>query len=329
MNFEAETYRWLQDFSRDNGLPGDMGTAIEELCQFYRRMLIEVPTLRREAEAGTKARQEIDEIREEYRRRRAELDDRENRLQLWEQHTVAAEKKGTPYLPIQTVRELLEHGMNADDIRAVHTLATRAGVPVHELAVAMDQFGGAIETAKRMRREMDALTAQRNALAAKYKEEQALAADALAAAVGKARELEARAKQYQEALAATDARIGQVREFSGQVEQVYRVLGMVLQDVVKPVLADGKASRVEHLPLHSLLYLAGAVLTVAEQLYGDRVFDMRTSAENMVPVRIRLSEIPALFAPADAYRAQRDLALRQMELTAAYGENGMEEIEHA
>jgi len=250
---------------------------------------------------------------------------------------------------VAAIKSLMESGLNVQSILYLHELVQAAGIPIDDLRDELQEVGSLKELISQLNEEVNDLIEQRaeldkelaeaqakafselevlakkldeerKALDKKLVDERIRAADELAAAKSQVLALEEKAEEYQELLASTDQQIAKIREFAGQVEQTYRILGLILHTIINQQFVEAKTSRIEHLPLSSLLFLAGSILTVAEEMYGDRVFEMRISRENMVPVRVRLSEIPALFAPTEAYRAQRNLIFQQMEMAEAYAD---------
>ena len=317
INCPEETWLALTLFRERNGI-ADYGQAIQALTDFFLEFKDQLDEYRQKTAEAEQSMTEAVKLAELADRKLNDLTKREQTLRAWEQ--AAADERGIPYLPVVAAKSLLEADLGVQDILDLHKVIQAAGMTTEGLSDALRETGGLIGLARQLRQEIDSLTAQRTDLAKKLADERIKAADEIAAAKSKVLALEKKAKEYQDLLTSTDQQIAKVREFAGQVEQTYRMLGLVLHTVIKQQFAETKASRIEHFPLRSLLFLAGAILTVAEETYGDRVFEMRVSRENMVPIRIRLSEIPALFAPAEAYRAQKELLFQQMELSGIYGD---------
>jgi len=315
INCPEETWLALTLFRERNGI-ADYGQAIQALTDFFLEFKDQIQEYRQKTAEAEQTMAEAVKLAELADRKLNDLTRREQTLRSWEQ--AAADERGIPYLPVVAAKSLLEAGLGVQDILDLHKMIRAAGMDAESLSDALRETGGLIGLAKQLRQEVDSLTAQRADLATKLADKRTKAADEIAAAKSQVLVLEKKAKEYHDLLAITDQQIAKVREFADRIEQTYRMLGLVLHTVLRQQFADTKTSRIEHLPLHSLLFLAGAVLTVAEEMYGDRVFEMRVSRENMVPIRIRLSEIPALFAPAEAYRAQKELIFQQMELSGVY-----------
>jgi len=315
INCPEETWLALTLFRERNGI-ADYGQAIQALTDFFLEFKDQLDEYRQKKAEAERTMAEVVKLAELEDRKLNDLTRREQTLRAWEQ--AAADERGIPYLPVVAAKSLLETGLGVQDILDLHKMIQTAGMTTEGLSDALRETGGLIGLARQLKQEVDNLTAQRTDLAGKLADERIKAADELAAAKSQVRALEKKAKEYQRLLASTDEHIAKVREFADQVEQTYRMLGLVLHTVLHQQFTETKASRIEHFPLRSLLFLAGAILTVAEETYGDRVFEMRVSRENMVPIRIRLSEIPGLFAPAEAYRAQKELLFQQMELSGTY-----------
>jgi len=332
---------WLAftQFQKQNNI-ADYGQAIQALLDFFLEFKDQLAEYQQKVE-------EVKQLKAEIKRRLSETNKQEQSIQAWMQ--VSADEQKVSYRVVNATKSLMEAKLGIEDILRLHKIVQATRIPIENLFDELQKIGSLNELIDQLNQEVNTLIDQRTALdeelaeaqtkavnelrvlAKRLDEEQRAlnkkladerikAADEIAAAKSKVLALEKKAKEYQDLLTSTDQQIAKVREFADQVEQTYRMLGLVLHTVIKQQFAETKASRIEHFPLRSLLFLAGAILTVAEETYGDRVFEMRVSRENMVPIRIRLSEIPALFAPAEAYRAQKELLFQQMELFGIYGD---------
>jgi len=240
-----------------------------------------------------RAEAEAQNLRDELRQRMTSLEQREARLAAQEE--AYRQGHGLTQQAVALLRRLVEAGVGREEALAVADAIGAAGVPASEAARLIRRLGGAQQWVQTTEQALQRLRTERE------QAEVELRARKQAVAL-----LERRLQELSETLEELRHRAESERQALQELQRQAEDMGMAIE--VSRLWSGGRPTE---MPLDLGRAVAGAILLVLVEAHGDRVLRLpvNPAVGRMIELRIALSELPNLLAPAQTYARMRQVLL--------------------
>jgi hypothetical protein len=214
---------------------------------------------------------------------------------------------GLPQRAWIAMQELIEAGWRTEDITGALLLLGEIGLSPAPAAESIQSMGGALQYARKLAVEIQEMTDKRTVALA----------DLQAATKALHEQLDAY-NTVEQAVKQAGAVRDQAMAFASAVTRAYADCGLVLENIIDPIVTSEDHGQTMNLSERAKRVLAGTMLTMIVAEHGDHDLPLPAGAGRMVPSRVRISELPRLLAPSEAYRQQEKLIMDTRINAAVY-----------
>lgn len=208
-------------------------------------------------------------------------------------HSIAA-GTGLDTEGLELFKSLVSSGVSKKTVLEVSKVIEAADLRAGNLAGLLQEVGGLVALHQDLLGRVNTLSAQKDALTVQNTE-----------TMTKVATLQALASECERTIGDANKETKMAQEAARELAERCKAAGLVMDIAVPPVVEMDGVCTVLNLNQSTIKTMAGSILTIALEVFGDQTYYLPKSASNMVPAYLHLSEIPALLAPPEAYEAQR------------------------